>query len=529
MSSNISPTNESEYYRTNTPYDAHISPRPSPPASSASASSLQQSQQQRPPSPSRVGNERRDNAYPGVALAAAPMNQQPPSIPLPPQRLPMQMQPPPGQLPLGAVPFNGGVLFHANLFANSYRVPGPNGESYVYYDNSVPCPPAIHGPDGGPPTLRGQWNQLTKWLKAFIILLAAFWLLQWIVHWQVALFLPIVFFPTYLLWRQWKKHYECVELYMIVKLYATAFVPGALIVMLVESAVTVLFAFICFQSALSGLFSPGQTPAPTDPKGGGNNEDPDTPPGMEFLKIGESPALFIFLFLLSFGSAGCVEESLKYWCTNRVKKYRPTYKVIKGYELYAIASALGFSTMENIGYVLSGAFSPGGGGSSMLGIFLNTIGRTFISTPLHLMTGYLIGLMVIRRDILGESLRLYRVMGWSIFWHGTFDFGLFVIMVLQHHWSNDESDDAVSYILMACIVIICYTGLAARIYTVRRKVFHRIESPEDHEQQQPAMAVGGAAGDLDAEHAGADEVHQPAQVGSINGFTRLQQAVDASV
>ncbi len=114
------------------------------------------------------------------------------------------------------------------------------------------------------------------------------------------------------------------------------------------------------------------------------------------------------------------------WCTNRISKYRPSYKVIQGYELYAIASALGFSTIENIGYLLSGALSEGS--NSLLDIFLNTLGRTFISTPLHLMTGYLIGLMVIRRDLLGETnLRLWRVMGFSVFWHGTFDFGLSVV------------------------------------------------------------------------------------------------------
>src|SRR5690349_20542163 len=55
------------------------------------------------------------------------------------------------------------------------------------------------------------------------------------------------------------------------------------------------------------------------------------------------------------------------------------------------------------GYVLSGAFSKGGD-SSALGVLLNVLGRTCISTPLHVLTGYLIGLQVIPRDILGEPL-----------------------------------------------------------------------------------------------------------------------------
>ncbi len=152
------------------------------------------------------------------------------------------------------------------------------------------------------------------WTFELTLLAVAFFTLA------VALCLPILFLPTYLLYNQWRKHYVHVELYMLVKLYATAFIPGALVVMLVESLVTLFFFALCFQSSINTFLNPapGQTPAPTDPNtatggnpDGGQGQQQQAPAGMEFLNFKESPALFIFLFLLSYGSAGCVEESLK--------------------------------------------------------------------------------------------------------------------------------------------------------------------------------------------------------------------------
>jgi hypothetical protein len=175
---------------------------------------------------------------------------------------------------------------------------------YIYYDHSIPMPPASLA---GPPSLKEQWHSLTKLLKVFLVLLLAFWLLQWFLHWTVALWLPILFLPSYLLYNYWKKHYQSLELYLLVRLFATAFVPGSLVVMLIESLVTLLFLFLCFQSALGSFFStPGSTPSDVNP------DKQEAPSGMEFLNEPESPQLFIFLFLLSYVSAGCVEEGLKY-------------------------------------------------------------------------------------------------------------------------------------------------------------------------------------------------------------------------
>lgn len=380
------------YYQQSAPYDAHAS--------------------------ARQGHEdeekRAIDVQPGVS-ASAPSSSSSASA--------AAAAPAPPLLPVGAVPFNGGVLFGPNLFSNSYRVPGPEGRNWVYYDNSCPMPPAS---TDGPPTLTQQWHQLTRWQKIFVGGLFMFWLLQWLVHPVVALWMPLLFVPTYILWRLWRSHYQSVELGLLVRFYSVAFAPGALVVMLVESVVTVLFLFLCFQSYIAQLIT-GATPS--DVGGGGHAKghaksdgSDGIPDGMEFLRFAESPALFVFLFLLSYVSAGVVEESLKYYCARDVKRRRPSYRVLYGYGLYAAAAALGFSSIENIGYVLSGAVGKGGDGS-VIGVLVNVLGRVCISTPLHVMCGYLIGLQVFRRDVLAEPLSIFKVMGWSVFFHGTFDFG----------------------------------------------------------------------------------------------------------
>lgn len=414
-------------------------------------------------------------------------------VPLPPQQLqqpqPQQIYPRQGVvLPVGAVPYNGGVLVSQDMFSNYYCVPGPGGEGVVWYDRRLPMPPVP--PGGQPPTLTQQWHTLGRWIKLFCILLLVFWGMEMMAMPKAGILLPLLFLPTYLLYQQWRKHYESVELYMLARLYACAFAPGALVVMLIESVATVLFMLLCFRDYAHD-YAKGveRGENPVDPATGtdSSNDNNDNNEGLEFLNYPESPQLFLFLFLLAFVSAGIVEESLKYYLTNSIRKQRPAYRRLRGFLLYACAAALGFSTVENIGYVLGGAHSD----YTFLGIALNALGRTCISTPLHVMTGYLIGLQVIRRDLLHEPLNLTQVMGWSVAFHGAFDFGLFVIMALQSHWSSadaeDEDNNLVSFVLMACVVVNVYAGLAFVIHHYRKKVFTREEEVEQQEEEQARL------------------------------------------
>lgn len=223
-------------------------------------------------------------------------------------------------LPPGALVHNGGILYGGPaVFSNSYRVPGPGGRDWLYYDASVPHPPADSS--GSTPSLREQWQGLTGWLQLFVAALFAFWVLQLSLDWRVGLCLPLLFLPTYLLHREWRRLYPRAELLLLTKLYALAFVPGAIVTMLIEGALQVLFMLICFRSLLAKylqqMANGGGKPDPSDPSTGG---DERTPPGMEFLRYGDPVTLFAFLFLLSYVTAAGTEEGLKYWLIKRVKR-----------------------------------------------------------------------------------------------------------------------------------------------------------------------------------------------------------------
>jgi len=395
-------------------------------------------------------------AAPSAAVYAAPY---PPVAPVAAPAYPYPMP----VLPPGSMSYNGGILVSegaSGMFANAYSVPGPHGRGRVYFDRSVPMPPQ----PPTRPTLREQWDTLTTWLKVFIVFLIAIFIILLAAQWQVGVVMPLVLLPTYLLYRQWAKHYQEVELYMLLRVYATAFVPGALVVMLIEGVITVLFIVIILPDALRQLVKGlGEDPSksPTSPDGRKN------PPGLEFLSLPESAPLFIFLFLLAYVSAGGVEESLKYYLTRKVNKLRPAYKNIRGITLYAVAAALGFSTVENIGYVSSGAAMD----PSFLAVFVNALGRVLISTPLHLMCGYLMALRLCRREVLGElSLGRFRLLFPSVFWHGSFDFFLFVIMVLSQRWSDKPGEDMKSLAWMSLVVVACFVGLYMNIRQEKKKI-----------------------------------------------------------
>lgn len=510
------------YYQSQ-PYDAHISRPPPLPATVSHHQHV------------RAATFPTSTTYPG-AMAAAPVAA---SSLRPPADRGVVSSPsstssasvvaarasPHSLLPVGAVPINGGVWFTSDLFAHSYRVPGPGGEEFIYYDNSIPMPPVR-----AYPTLVEQWHMLTITLKIFLLLFLGFLLTQTMIHWHIGVCLFILLLPTAVLYRQWTRHYDSVELYLLVKLYAIGFAPGAICVMIVETILTIAFMVVCFQGYIASLV--GGSGGVTTDNGDGSSSG-DAPSGLEFLNYPESASLYIFLFLLSYGSAGLVEESLKYFCANRVKKYRPAYRDLRGVALYAVAASLGFSTIENIGYVLAGALGKGGD-SSLGAVALNAVGRTFVSTPLHLLTGYLIGLQVVRRDLLGESLRLWHVLGWSVFFHGTFDFGLFVIMSLQRHWTSgdEQEDNIVSFVLMACVVINCYAGLVYRIWRSRQIVFASSSAAGDQGPTLPASNDAGAESDADLESQLPSDEHEAgvailhAQNTGINadGFARLHTA-----
>jgi len=136
-----------------------------------------------------------------------------------------------------------------------------------------------------------------------------------------------------------------------------------------------------------------------------------------------TPAILHFLkiFFISFLIAGLVEE----WC-----KYREFRDVIYDNDnfnepfdgiLYAVMIALGFATLENLGYVIGAYFKLGVGNMAKIGI-----GRALFSVPGHccfaVIMGYYFGKAKFARKERQRSIYRIKAFFYPVIAHGLFDF-----------------------------------------------------------------------------------------------------------
>ncbi|HEX2683240.1 MAG TPA: PrsW family glutamic-type intramembrane protease, partial [Ferruginibacter sp.] len=93
--------------------------------------------------------------------------------------------------------------------------------------------------------------------------------------------------------------------------------------------------------------------------------------------------------------------------------------------IYAVVVGMGFATLENIGYVLQHGVGTG-------------ILRMFLSVPAHgtfaVLMGYHVGLA--KFDPANRRKHMQQAIFWPVFFHGTFDFLLFLKDVLprENEW-----------------------------------------------------------------------------------------------
>lgn len=95
------------------------------------------------------------------------------------------------------------------------------------------------------------------------------------------------------------------------------------------------------------------------------------------------------------------------------------------YITYAMASALGFSTLENIAFIYQTCQSESGWQFIALTVFE----RVGTGASLHAMTACLLAIKIVRRDLRGEqhTTNLWHVLQLPVLLHGTFNFALFCI------------------------------------------------------------------------------------------------------
>lgn len=140
---------------------------------------------------------------------------------------------------------------------------------------------------------------------------------------------------------------------------------------------------------------------------------------------------WVFNGALTFVAAGLVEETLKYlpivYAHHRdaVKKRR---RRNRAYIDYALAGGLSFSLMENIGFLYA---SSEGSNDTWPKLLLTLFERMVLGQLGHLSMSLLTALRAIRRDLYGDQISWWGVVGPSVMFHGAFDFIAFSACALD--------------------------------------------------------------------------------------------------
>jgi RsiW-degrading membrane proteinase PrsW (M82 family) len=263
----------------------------------------------------------------------------------------------------------------------------------------------------------------------------------------------ILTLPGLVLFGVWKRLSRHADLDIMVRAFAAGMIPGCVVAVIVEGVVTVVFAFICFYDQADALKA--------------QYDSAKSNPGEPIPRARQTFGFFAFIFLMSYVVAGGTEESVKYVITDQIPKRKPLFKDWIGLILYAAAAACGFSTIENVGYILMAAKMSIDAGLE------NSFERIFISTPLHIGTAVLIGFGIAKRHVFNVPLSKLRIMAVPVFIHGTFDYILLMIYAFQ-----DDIDAASANIgsIVGCVLMLIV--LLGFIIRERRSVRQLLQAQE---------------------------------------------------
>lgn len=237
---------------------------------------------------------------------------------------------------------------------------------------------------------------------------------------RTALLSPIAFLPTAWLFKQWREanfiNPSCRgELEPMIWTYAATGTFGLTAVMLVQMA-------IC--SAVSTiLFGSGQIS-----KDFWNEFQRSTVDGLTVDELSHRAELagswqnWVFNSALTLFMAGLVEETLKYlpiYYARRRGVAEQRQQRNRAYIDYALAGALSFSVIENIGFIYASCEQ---GHETWPKLMLTLFERMVVGSLGHLLAASLTALRAIRRDYYGDRMSWWAVVGPSVILHGTFDF-----------------------------------------------------------------------------------------------------------
>lgn len=244
----------------------------------------------------------------------------------------------------------------------------------------------------------------------------------------------------YFVW--WRSNRHAANLDTVVKMFASGFLPGAIIALVVESLLTLLFALVCFADQIPAVIASLRLHLSVTESGSAELPllpDDGKPEIATFFlsSIQKSFGYFVFLFFMAYVIAALVEESIKWGvvqckcpfrcCIPVVGNITPGVTHPMSIVVYVLAGGLGFSTVENIFYTCSShVVIPD---LSVGEKFLNCMERVLFAVPVHSICAGLTGVQLIRKEFIGD-VEWIMVLVPAVLVHGTFDFQSFLVGAL---------------------------------------------------------------------------------------------------
>ncbi|KAK5128572.1 hypothetical protein LTR85_003243 [Meristemomyces frigidus] len=157
---------------------------------------------------------------------------------------------------------------------------------------------------------------------------------------------------------------------------------------------------------------------------------------------------FALLASFTYMLAGGLEELLKYapivYMRPRVPASTPKVIRAKLYLQYALAAALGFSTLENVGFTMAALKS----GERAPGTAVTVAERVTLSAPGHMLCAAMLAINAVDEEGSERGARsLWRTLGTSVLYHGRFHFMLFAISAWNGNVGWIHPTDATSIIV----------------------------------------------------------------------------------
>ncbi|KAH6644926.1 hypothetical protein BKA67DRAFT_586479 [Truncatella angustata] len=258
-----------------------------------------------------------------------------------------------------------------------------------------------------------------------------------------AAFLPVLLAPTFcLFWvNQSFPVTKRADLKTLIWTYVLTGTIGTTLVVVFQSLLSYGFAVVIFGSDLDTYF-----------KEFGKSEKILMEADEETLSRRREMAgrwgYWLYLVFLAFITAGLIEEYMKYCALNLARRYGRVTKQ-RDFLTVAVAAALGFSTIENIGFVYAAVREK----QPTNELFLTVAERVVVGSTGHSLPALLVGINAVQENYHNQPTSLFVVIRDAVLFHGSADFMLFAISAIDGNVGWVHPRGSLMYLMFALVII----------------------------------------------------------------------------